>query len=67
MTAKPWARKGAVVVTYNYRLGVFGFLAHPDLAKESPNRTSGNYALMDMAAALRWGQKNVAKFGTGAV
>ncbi len=57
------ARKGAVVVTYNYRLGVFGFLAHPDLAKESSHRTSGDYALMDMTAALRWVRKNIAAFG----
>jgi len=57
------ARKGAVVVTYNYRLGVFGFLAHPDLAKESSHNTSGNYALMDMTAALRWVRKNIANFG----
>jgi para-nitrobenzyl esterase len=57
------ARKGAVVVTYNYRLGVFGFLAHPDLAKESSHHTSGNYAMMDMQAALRWVQKNIESFG----
>src|ERR1700689_738941 len=57
------ARKGAVVVTYNYRLGVFGFFAHPDLAKESPHNTSGNYALMDMTAALKWVQKNIENFG----
>jgi para-nitrobenzyl esterase len=57
------ARKGAVVVTYNYRLGVFGFLAHSDLAKESSHHTSGNYALIDMQAALRWVQKNIESFG----
>ena len=57
------ARKGAVVVTYNYRLGIFGFLAHPELTKESGHNASGNYALMDMAAALRWVQKNIANFG----
>ncbi|HTA47283.1 MAG TPA: carboxylesterase family protein [Bryobacteraceae bacterium] len=57
------ARKGAVVVTYNYRLGVFGFFAHPDLAKESSHHTDGNYALMDMQAALRWVQKNIEAFG----
>ena len=57
------ARKGAVVVTYNYRLGVFGFFAHPDLAKESSHNTDGNYALMDMQAALRWVQKNIEAFG----
>jgi para-nitrobenzyl esterase len=57
------ARKGAVVVTYNYRLGIFGFLAHPELTKESGHNSSGNYALMDMAAVLRWVQKNIANFG----
>jgi para-nitrobenzyl esterase len=57
------AKKGAVVVTYNYRLGVFGFLAHPELSKESGHHASGNYALMDMAAALKWVQKNIANFG----
>ena len=57
------ARKGAVVVTYNYRLGIFGFLAAPELTKESGHNASGNYALMDMAAVLRWVQKNIANFG----
>jgi para-nitrobenzyl esterase len=57
------AKKGAVVVTYNYRLGMFGFLAHPELTKESGHNASGNYAMMDMAAVLRWVQKNIANFG----
>ncbi len=57
------ARKGIVVVTYNYRLGVFGFLAHPELTKESGHNASGNYGMMDMAAVLRWVQKNIAAFG----
>jgi para-nitrobenzyl esterase len=57
------ARKGAVVVTYNYRLGVFGFLAHPELDKESDHHTSGNYAMADFAAALHWVQRNIAAFG----
>jgi len=57
------ARKGAVVVTYNYRLGAFGFFAHPELDKESDHHTSGNYGMMDMAAALHWVQRNIAAFG----
>lgn len=57
------ARSGIVALTANYRLGVFGFLAHPELSKESPHHASGNYAFLDQAAALRWVQKNIAAFG----
>jgi para-nitrobenzyl esterase len=57
------AKKGLVVVTINYRLGALGFFAHPELTKESDRRASGNYALMDQAAALEWVQKNIAGFG----
>lgn len=57
------ARKGMVAVTVNYRLTVFGFLAHPDLTKESPQHASGNYALLDQNAALKWVQRNIAAFG----
>jgi len=57
------ARKGIVSVTVNYRLGVFGFFAHPELTKESPHHASGNYGLLDQSAALQWVQKNIAAFG----
>src|SRR5947207_3442662 len=59
----PLTRKGAVVVTLNYRLGAFGFLVHPALAAESPMRSSGNYGLLDQIAALQWVQRNIARFG----
>lgn len=57
------ARKGLVVITINYRLGVFGFLAHPELTKESGRNASGNYGLLDVVAALEWARKNIAAFG----
>src|ERR1017187_9354176 len=57
------AAKGVVLVTINYRLGVFGFLAHPELSKESPHHVSGNYALLDQIAALKWVKANIAAFG----
>jgi para-nitrobenzyl esterase len=59
----PLAAQGIVVVTINYRVGVYGFLAHPELTTESPEHASGNYGLLDMVAALRWVQKNIAAFG----
>ncbi|MDE3211742.1 MAG: carboxylesterase family protein [Bacteroidota bacterium] len=57
------ARRGIVSVTVNYRLGIFGFLSYPELAKESPHHASGNYGLMDQVAALKWVKKNIAAFG----
>ncbi len=57
------AKKGIVYVSLNYRLGMFGFLAHPELSKESPRHASGNYALLDQIAALTWVQANIAAFG----
>ncbi len=57
------AKKGIVVVTVNYRLGLFGFFAHPELSKEAPYKASGNYGLLDQAFSLQWVQKNIAAFG----
>ena len=58
-----FAADGSVVVTINYRLNVFGFLAHPALSAESAHGASGNYGLMDMVAALEWVRDNIATFG----
>jgi para-nitrobenzyl esterase len=54
---------GVIVVSVNYRLGVFGFLAHPELTRESPHHASGNYGLMDQILALRWVRENIGRFG----
>jgi para-nitrobenzyl esterase len=57
------AHRGVIVVSVNYRLGIFGFLALPELTAESPNHASGNYGLMDQAAALAWVRRNITAFG----
>jgi para-nitrobenzyl esterase len=58
-----FAQKGAVLVTFNYRVGAIGFLAHPELSAESVNHRSGNYGILDQIAALKWVRKNAAAFG----
>ena len=58
-----WAGKEVVLVTFNYRVGVFGFLTHPELNEESPNNVSGNYGILDQIEALKWVKKNIAQFG----
>lgn len=57
------SKQGVVVVTINYRLGPFGFLAYPALSKESPHGVSGNYGLMDQVQALKWVKRNITTFG----
>ncbi|MET9381623.1 carboxylesterase family protein [Streptomyces sp. NPDC002928] len=60
---EPLARKGLVVVTFNYRLGALGFLATPELSEESEHHASGNYGLLDCVAVLRWVRRNISGFG----
>lgn len=57
------ARKGVIVVTMNYRLGLFAGMGHPELTAESPHHTCGTYGMLDLIAALRWVQTNIAAFG----
>lgn len=56
-------QKGVIYVSIAYRLGVLGFMAHPELSAESPDGVSGNYGLLDMIAALKWVKNNIAAFG----
>ncbi len=58
-----FAKEGVIVVTVNYRLGIFGFFAHPALTAESPRHASGNYGLLDQYAALKWVRRNISAFG----
>ncbi len=57
------AKQGVVIVTINYRLGIYGFLAHPELAAEDENGSTGNYGMLDQIAALQWVQDNIRSFG----
>lgn len=57
------AERGVIVVSINYRVGVLGWLAHPELSKESPDNVSGNYGLLDQVEALRWVKRNISAFG----
>ena len=61
--AQEWGARDVVLVSINYRLGVFGFLTHPELAAESPHGVSGNYGILDQIEALKWIKKNIAQFG----
>ena len=58
-----WGNKDVVLVSINYRLGVFGFLCHPELSKENPKGVSGNYGILDQIESLKWIKKNIAQFG----
>lgn len=58
-----WAKHGVILVTINYRLNIFGFLAHPDLSSENPKGVSGNYGILDQIAALKWIKNNIQQFG----
>ncbi len=57
------SKKGVLIVSMNYRMGIFGFFSHPDLAKESAHKAAGNYGLLDQWAAIEWVRKNIALFG----
>ncbi|MBI2421613.1 MAG: carboxylesterase family protein [Candidatus Hydrogenedentes bacterium] len=60
---EPFVKKGVILITFNFRIGPFGFMAHPLLSEESEHKVSGNYGILDQIAALQWIQRNVAAFG----
>jgi para-nitrobenzyl esterase len=59
----PLASHGVIVVTINYRLGLFGFIGHPELTAESSNHASGAYGLLDIVASMKWVHDNIERFG----
>jgi para-nitrobenzyl esterase len=63
MDGEAWAKRGVILVTINYRLGIFGFLTHPQLSDESDENVSGNYGTLDQIEALKWVKNNIAQFG----
>lgn len=63
MDGDAWAERGVILVTFNYRLGLLGFLSHPELGAENPEGISGNYGTFDQIAALQWVHDNIAQFG----
>lgn len=63
MDGHAWAQRGVILVTINYRLGLMGFLNHPELSAEDPDGTSGGYGMYDQIAALRWVYNNISQFG----
>ena len=63
LNGRNMSAEGMIVVTFNYRLGIFGFLAHPALSGENRQHVSGNYGILDQIAALQWVQENIAAFG----
>ena len=63
MDGEAWAERGVILVTINYRLGIFGFLTHPFLSEESAHGVSGNYGILDQIAALKWISNNIEQFG----
>jgi para-nitrobenzyl esterase len=63
MDGDAWAKRGVILVTFNYRLGLLGFFSHPLLNEEDPDGTSGNYGTYDQIAALKWVKNNIAQFG----